>query len=372
MPEPYDTHPPGPAPAADAGAPELYSAAELARVAGVPTPIIEDLVTEAEIATVDGKLITLEEAVRAAHAIRAGRLRPHPGGSRPRVFGETIARGRAVDHRSRRLSALVSTGLHVSAMAVAVALTGVHLTTAADHDRDGETAHLTRLVFVAEPGPTGGGGGGGLRMPTPPPPAERRGTRAVSSPVPDRVRPSRVEPVVAPDPPTLENESLPTIFAPLVTAAADGRDVRGLLRAAEPPAPTTPSLGAGDGGGVGTGGGTGVGPGRGSGVGPGSGGGAGGGPYRGGSGIAPPRLRREIRPRYTEEARQQGIEGDVLLEIVVRADGAVGEVRVVRGLGFGLDETAVEAVRQWRFTPAERLGSPVAVFVEVAVEFTLR
>ena len=61
-----------------------------------------------------------------------------------------------------------------------------------------------------------------------------------------------------------------------------------------------------------------------------------------------------------------------MLEIVVRADGTVGDIRIVRHLGFGLDEEAVEAVRRWRFTPAERLGSPVDVLVDVAVEFTLR
>jgi TonB family protein len=64
--------------------------------------------------------------------------------------------------------------------------------------------------------------------------------------------------------------------------------------------------------------------------------------------------------------------GDVLLEIVVRHDGTVGDVSVRRGLGGGLDERAIDAVRQWRFSPARRLGAPVDVIVEVAVAFTLR
>ena len=84
----------------------------------------------------------------------------------------------------------------------------------------------------------------------------------------------------------------------------------------------------------------GVGPGTGRGVGPGEGGGIGGGPYRPNSGIEPPGLLRDVK--------------------------------VLRRLGSGLDEQAVEAVRQWRFSPARRLGTPVAVIVEVAVEFTLR
>jgi TonB family protein len=79
-----------------------------------------------------------------------------------------------------------------------------------------------------------------------------------------------------------------------------------------------------------------------------------------------------VRPDYTEEARRRGIAGDVELEIVVRADGTVGNVKVIRGLGSGLDQRAVDAVRQWRFSPAKRFGTPVDVLVEVAVEFKLR
>jgi protein TonB len=81
---------------------------------------------------------------------------------------------------------------------------------------------------------------------------------------------------------------------------------------------------------------------------------------------------KEVRPLYTEEARRQALEGDVVLEIVVRRDGSVGEVRVVQSLGSGLEQRAIAAVRQWRFAPATRLGGPVDVLVEVAVGFTLR
>jgi TonB family protein len=134
----------------------------------------------------------------------------------------------------------------------------------------------------------------------------------------------------------------------------------------------SPSLGSGEGGGSGTGTGTGVGEGSGSGVGPGSGGGTGGGPYRPGAGITPPEVLREVRPEYTEEARRRNLEGEVLLEVIVRSDGGVGSVRILRGLGAGLDQRAIDAVRQWRFSPARRHGTPVDVLVEVAVEFRLR
>ena len=83
-------------------------------------------------------------------------------------------------------------------------------------------------------------------------------------------------------------------------------------------------------------------------------------------------MLREVKASYSEEARRANIQGDVLMEVVVRADGTVGSARVTRGLGYGLDERAVAAVRQWRFAPARRLGVPVDVAVEVAMEFNLR
>jgi protein TonB len=110
----------------------------------------------------------------------------------------------------------------------------------------------------------------------------------------------------------------------------------------------------------------------GSGLDDGLGGGAGGGPYRPGSGVEAPRLLHEVKAEYTEEARRRSITGEVLLEVVILRDGTVGPVRVVRGLGLGLDERATSAVRQWRFAPARRKGVPVDVVVEVAVDFSLR
>ena len=132
------------------------------------------------------------------------------------------------------------------------------------------------------------------------------------------------------------------------------------------------SRGSGSGGGAGSGNGTGMGEGDGPGLGPGSGGGTGGGPYRPGSGVEPPVVLREVRPTYTEEARARAVTGEVVLEVLVRRDGIVGSTRVLTGLGWGLDERAVEAVRLWKFGPARRLGTPVDVLVEVVVEFRLR
>jgi len=170
-------------------------------------------------------------------------------------------------------------------------------------------------------------------------------------------------------PPPVEAEPLPPIVAPVVAVAADTRDRVGVP--AETPRQED-SHGPGTGGGTGSGHGTGIGEGNGPGLGPGSGGGTGGGPYRPGSGISPPSVIREVKPDYTEEGRRRNLEGDVVMEIVVRRDGSVGDVKLLQGLGAGLDQRAIDAVRQWRFSPAQRQGVPVDVIVEVAVEFKLR
>lgn len=192
------------------------------------------------------------------------------------------------------------------------------------------------------------------------------------SPLPVRKPPPRVDPppvVRASDPPPVKAEPLPPIVAPVVSVPADTRDRVGVP--AESPQ-VAESHGPGADGGTGTGQGTGVGEGSGSGIGPGSGGGTGGGPYRPGSGITPPSVLREVKPDYTEDGRRRNLEGDVVLEIVVRRDGSVGDVKLLQGLGGGLDQRAIDAVRQWRFSPATRQGVPVDVMVEVAVEFKLR
>lgn len=240
-----------------------------------------------------------------------------------------------------------------------------------------------RLVYLMMPGPGGGGGGGGLAEPLPPPPAKVKPlvtiARKTISPVPP-MRPRAAPPAPAAPPrpePRIELTPVekppapipPAVQAPVKTIAADPLDVVGLPF--EGPT-TSPSQGPGLAGGVGSGAGQGLGSGTGGGIGPGSGGGTGGGPYGPGSGIDPPTLVKEIRASYTDAARRQAIEGDVVLEIVVRADGSVGNVRVRRTLGAGLEQKAIDAVRQWRFIPAKRHGTPVDVTVDVSVEFKLR
>ena len=342
---------------------EMYSAREIAAAAGVPM----DRVREA----MGGR-----QYLRHEEAVSVGRLLLASGRTvEPRAVAPLFATITAPSaRRSNGLPLAVSSTLHAGFVAVVVFITTFNLApraatlTTATIDNE-----PMRLVFLATPGPGGGGGGGGLLQKPPAPKAMREGRQRISSPIPVRREPKPIvptpDPPEPPPPPPLKAEQLPAVVAPIITAPADTRNRVGVL---EQTTADAESHGPGKGGGAGTGTGTGLGSGDGSGVGPGSGGGTGGGPYRPGSGIEPPRLLREVKAEYTEDARQRGLAGEVVLEIVVRRDGSVGDVRLLQGLGGGLNERAVQAVRQWRFAPARRLGAPVDVLVEVAVEFKLR
>ena len=132
-----------------------------------------------------------------------------------------------------------------------------------------------------------------------------------------------------------------------------------------------PSSGTGSGGGIGSGTGGGIGSGRGPGVGPGWGGGIGGGAYRVGGGVTAPRVIYAPDPEFSEEARKAKFQGTVVLWVIVGADGRTHDIRVFRSLGMGLDENAIQAIRQWRFEPGRKDGIAVAVQVNVEVNFRL-
>lgn len=222
-----------------------------------------------------------------------------------------------------------------------------------------------QIVWLSQPGPGGGGGGGGNRMKEPPRQAEAPGKDKITVPVQKKA--PVIEQQVAKNEPTPEQLNIPA--KPL---AASQDTLPGQIEA--PPGPPTLSQGSGSGGGSGTGTGTGIGPGTGSGLGPGSGGGTGGGVYRPGNGVELPRVIREVRPNYTSDAMRAKVQGVVMLECVVRPDGSVGDVQVVRSLDstFGLDQEAIKAAKQWRFRPGTRLGEPVPVLVTIELTFTLR
>lgn len=198
----------------------------------------------------------------------------------------------------------------------------------------------SHLIWIPPADPGGGGNGGAVKKSLEFPRVKE--APKVSPPIVEDKPESQPEPNL-PALPISADETVPEILGGLPTLSGG-------------------SLGIGTGSGEGSGLGSGSGPGSGEGV------------YRPGPGIRVPIPIREVRPRYTVEAMRAKMEGSVLLEAVVLADGTVGEIHIVRSLdpSFGLDEEAVNAVRQWRFSPGTRFGEPVAVRVSLTLTFTLR
>ena len=85
----------------------------------------------------------------------------------------------------------------------------------------------------------------------------------------------------------------------------------------------------------------------------------------------PPESVHRVLAQYTDVARAQGIEGTVVLMVLVHRDGSVGDISVSESLEESLDQSAVEAVKEWRFAPARRGGKTVEVVVEIKIEFKL-
>ena len=138
------------------------------------------------------------------------------------------------------------------------------------------------------------------------------------------------------------------------------------------PIPAGPaSNGTGMGAGIGSGTGGGIGSGTGGGVGEGRGGGMGGGVFHVGGGVSAPRAVDTPDPEYSEEARKAKYQGTVVLWLIVDQSGHPNNIRVSRSLGMGLDQKAIEAVKRWKFEPAMKDGKPVAVQINVEVNFHL-
>ncbi|HLV89314.1 MAG TPA: energy transducer TonB [Candidatus Sulfotelmatobacter sp.] len=206
-----------------------------------------------------------------------------------------------------------------------------------------------------------GGGGGGDHDPLPAPKAQ------LPKLAMEQITPPQI--VLRNDKPKLAVQ--PTVVVPPQVHLAENH-MPNLGNPSAPPLPSAPpSNGIGSGGGIGSGSGGGVGEGHGPGVGHGSGGGIGGGVYKVGGGITAPQPVDTPDPEYTEEARRAKVQGTCILWLIVDAEGHPRDIRVVRGLGYGLDAKALETVKQWRFEPARKDGQPVNVQVSVEVGFRL-
>ena len=96
--------------------------------------------------------------------------------------------------------------------------------------------------------------------------------------------------------------------------------------------------------------------------------------YSSRDGVVLPSVVKQVKPQYTKDGMQLGIQGTVVLSTVVLADGTVGEVKVERSLdsASGLDQAAVDALKQWLFKPGTKDGKPVAVQVSIEISFRLK
>jgi protein TonB len=262
----------------------------------------------------------------------------------------------------KKNGALGSTAVHVLIVALIIAGT---LWVKSRIEAPKPTAVMSLIrpddVPVLPPSKTkvGGGGGGG----------DRDKLQAVKGKLPklamEQITPPAV--VVRNDHPKLAVE--PTVVVPPQIKMASNMPNLGDPMSHLPSGP--PSNGTGSGSGIGSGSGGGVGVGVGPGVGDGRGGGVGGGVFRVGGGVSAPKATFAPDPEYSEEARKAKFQGTCVLWLIVGPDGHPRDIRVSRTLGLGLDEKAIEAVKNWKFEPAMKDGKPVAVQINVEVDFRL-
>jgi periplasmic protein TonB len=268
------------------------------------------------------------------------------------------------EHRNKKTSTVGSLMIHLGMITALLIVTYLGRKVATQEPVKETITYIPsetpELPMQVKPGPTSGGGGGGgerSKIETPKGKAPKQAMEQITPPA-TVVRNEKpllpVEPtVVVPPDLKLPNSNLPTIGVPNSKIAGPA------------------SNGVGSGGGIGAGSGGGVGIGTGRGVGQGTGGGYGGGVFKVGGGVQAPRAIETPDPEYSEEARKAKFQGTVVLWLIVDQTGHPHDIRVSRSVGMGLDQKAIEAVRRWRFEPATKDGQPVAVQINVEVNFRL-
>ena len=246
---------------------------------------------------------------------------------------------------------LVSLGMH--AMAIALLLT---ISPQLQVSHPGKTVTHSYLTRLVAPSSHHGGGGGG----------ERSSLQASRGKLPEFARRQFTPPSATPH---AVNPVM--VIAPALIASADVRVPEiDLTRLGDPLGQVGPlSRGRGTRGGIGDGDQGGVGNNRGPGYGSGDGGGIS--ATSATSRVSAPSVLYKVDPEFSEEARKAKYQGTVVLTIEVGEDGKPRRLRVVRGLGLGLDEKAIEAVSRWKFRPALRSGRAVPAPATVEVNFRL-
>jgi TonB family protein len=257
------------------------------------------------------------------------------------------------------LSSALSVGAHLAVIALIIFLVieaGRH-PQAVKKSLQMAKVDISPFRPIAPKGPAMGGGGGGGAHELVPAPKGRlpKFSETPITPPMLAVNPKpklAVEPTIKMPPNiALPNNNLPNLGDPrtnIVGPAANGTG-------------SGAGLGSGDGGGIGSG--------SGAGYGPGEGGGYGGGLYHVGGGVSPPVLIYSVDAEFSDEARRAKYQGVSVVSLIVDAHGMPQRIRVVRKLGMGLDEKAVEAVKQYRFKPSVYQGKPVPVEITIEVNF---
>jgi periplasmic protein TonB len=275
--------------------------------------------------------------------------------------------------RTRRIESLVAAVMfHVALVGFVVYLAVRHVEPPPPKDD---------VVFINTPmnlpfegnGPNGGGGGGGGKNEKTPPSFGRMPETARFQFMPPD--PGQPKPLMPSENPLDQKATVQMPIDFPVNSNLPIGDMTG------PPGDRA-SSGPGSGGGIGTGSGSGIGPGKGPGYGPGEGGGMGGGrgggigdgvgPYVVGNGVTEPEVIYKPLPPYTEEARKARTEGILVLSAIIRANGTVDGFRVIKSLGYGLDESAINTIAtKWKFRPGTLKGRPVDVVANIEVTFRL-
>jgi periplasmic protein TonB len=309
----------------------------------------------------------LEQALYAALA-----REPAPADLLVRVMGEVEARSlhvrpapdvpgfRLLSCPARNVwSSLWSIGAHAAAFALIAFVVFAGGNANVVPSKSPVTAVTVRPYLPLNPGDqaAGGGGGGGAR----------EVIEASRGRLP-KLDTAQITPpqVVRNDMPKLAVE--PTLVVPQIKLSDDKLPDAGMPHS---PQVALASQGPGSGSGFGSGKNGGIGPGNGSGYGPGTNVGFGGGVFRVGKGVSEPKLIYSVDPEFSDEARRAKYQGVCIVSVIVDAQGNPQNVHVSRSLGMGLDEKAVEAVKQYKFKPAYFQGRPVAVEIDVVVNFRI-
>ena len=248
--------------------------------------------------------------------------------------------------------------LGILALAIWLGLTFIHpVTKPAMNLTSVDVSDILKAPKLATP--AGGGGGGG--------------SHDIVDPLKGKLPPRMKDPITPPMVPILEKPKL--AFTPAINVQKDITlpDNPQMLNFGVKNSANVQlaSNGSGGGGGMGSGYGGGLGSGNGNGYGPGTGGNTGGGVYHIGGGVSAPIPIFTPEAEFSDEARRAKYQGVCLISLIVDAQGNPQNPRVVRPLGMGLDEKALEAVRKYKFKPAMKGGTPVPVMMSIEVNFRL-